>query len=64
MYNYLLILTCINRHKFEQETKWYLKEIPSLFVIGQTYPVQEVPGPHARKITTTVKNRLQVRINE
>ncbi|KAI8055199.1 hypothetical protein BDF22DRAFT_675850 [Syncephalis plumigaleata] len=36
------------RHKFEQETKWYLKEIPSLFVIGQTYPVQEVPGPHAR----------------
>ncbi|RKP23025.1 hypothetical protein SYNPS1DRAFT_25012, partial [Syncephalis pseudoplumigaleata] len=31
------------RHKFEQETKWYLKEIPSLFVVGQTYPVQEVP---------------------
>ncbi|KAI9595620.1 hypothetical protein BDF19DRAFT_441045 [Syncephalis fuscata] len=48
------------KHKFEQETKWYLKEIPSLFVVGQTYPVQEVPGPHARKITTTVKNRLQV----
>ena len=30
-----------------------------MFVVGQTYPVQEVPGPHSRKITTTMKHRLQ-----
>jgi transcription initiation factor TFIID subunit 1 len=31
----------------------------NLFVIGQTYPVTEVPGPHSRKITNTIKHRLQ-----
>jgi transcription initiation factor TFIID subunit 1 len=31
-----------------------------MFTIGQTYPVQEVPGPHSRKVTTTIRNRLQV----
>jgi hypothetical protein len=50
----------ICRHRYHDETTWYLREIPGLFVAGQTYPVQEVPGPHSRKITTTVKNRLQV----
>ncbi|KAI5121146.1 hypothetical protein M0805_007144 [Coniferiporia weirii] len=42
------------------ETKYHLREIKSLYVVGQTYPVTEVPGPHSRKITTTIKNRLQV----
>ncbi|KAH8119903.1 TAF1, transcription initiation factor TFIID, subunit TAF1 [Phellopilus nigrolimitatus] len=42
------------------ETKYHLREIKTLFVVGQTYPVTEVPGPHSRKITTTIKNRLQV----
>ncbi|KAI8978641.1 hypothetical protein BDB01DRAFT_907483 [Pilobolus umbonatus] len=41
-------------------TKYYLREIPAIFTLGQTYPVQEVPGPHSRKVTTTIKNRLQV----
>ena len=31
----------------------------NLFVVGQTYPVTEVPGPHSRKITNTIKHRLQ-----
>lgn len=31
-----------------------------MFVIGQTYPVTEVPGPHSRKITNTIKFRLQI----
>ncbi|RUP38158.1 hypothetical protein BC936DRAFT_138420 [Jimgerdemannia flammicorona] len=48
------------RNTYKGQIKYYLREIPILFTIGQTYPVQEVPGPHARKITTTVKNRLQV----
>ncbi|KAF8846178.1 TAF1 transcription initiation factor TFIID subunit TAF1 [Paxillus ammoniavirescens] len=42
------------------DTKYYLREIKNLFVIGQTYPVTEVPGPHSRKITNTIKYRLQI----
>ncbi|KAM0746937.1 hypothetical protein T439DRAFT_350223 [Meredithblackwellia eburnea MCA 4105] len=39
--------------------KYFLREIKTAFVVGQTYPLTEVPGPHSRKITTLVKNRLQ-----
>jgi len=42
------------------ETKYYLREMKNLFVVGQTYPVTEVPGPHSRKITNTIKYRLQI----
>ncbi|KAF9229061.1 TAF1 transcription initiation factor TFIID subunit TAF1 [Gyrodon lividus] len=42
------------------DTKYYLREVKNLFVIGQTYPVTEVPGPHSRKITNTIKYRLQI----
>lgn len=45
---------------YKDHTKYYLREIPAIFTIGQSYPVQEVPGPHSRKVTTTIKNRLQV----
>lgn len=31
-----------------------------MFVLGQTFPVTEVPGPHSRKITNTIKFRLQI----
>ncbi|CAO3645117.1 unnamed protein product [Cunninghamella blakesleeana] len=42
------------------QTKYYIRSIPTIYLIGQTYPVQEVPGPQSRKVTTTVKNRLQI----
>ncbi|KAI0066428.1 hypothetical protein BV25DRAFT_1820368 [Artomyces pyxidatus] len=42
------------------ETKYYLREVKNLFTVGQTYPVTEVPGPHSRKITNTIKYRLQI----
>ncbi|TFK77305.1 TAF1 transcription initiation factor TFIID subunit TAF1 [Pluteus cervinus] len=48
------------RHTVKGETKYFLREIKNLFVIGQTYPVTEVPGPHSRKITNTIKYRLQI----
>ena len=48
------------RNTVRGEAKYHLREIKNLYVVGQTYPVTEVPGPHSRKITTTVKNRLQV----
>ena len=28
-------------------------------MVGQTYPMSEVPGPHSRKVTNMVKARLQ-----
>ncbi|KAL0578462.1 hypothetical protein V5O48_003511 [Marasmius crinis-equi] len=48
------------RSTVKGEPKYYLREIKNLFVLGQTYPVTEVPGPHSRKITNTIKHRLQI----
>ncbi|KAL0951477.1 hypothetical protein HGRIS_008165 [Hohenbuehelia grisea] len=48
------------RNTIKGDTKYYLREVKNLFVVGQTYPVTEVPGPHSRKITNTIKHRLQI----
>lgn len=40
-------------------TSYYVREIKNLYVIGQTYPQTEVPGPHSRKVTNMLKLRLQ-----
>ncbi|KAJ6575353.1 TAF1 transcription initiation factor TFIID subunit TAF1 [Mycena capillaripes] len=48
------------RNTIKGDTKYFLREIKHLFVAGQTYPVTEVPGPHSRKITNTIKFRLQI----
>jgi hypothetical protein len=59
-----LVLVCLHelydRNTVKGEAKYFLREIKNLFVIGQTYPVTEVPGPHSRKITNTIKHRLQI----
>ncbi|WAQ83290.1 hypothetical protein PtA15_3A659 [Puccinia triticina] len=47
------------RNTTETETNYYIRPIDHLYVIGQTYPVVEVPGPHSRKTTTQLKHRLQ-----
>ncbi|PKS12838.1 hypothetical protein jhhlp_001050 [Lomentospora prolificans] len=39
---------------------WYLRNIDHIFVVGQTFPSVEVPGPHSRKVTTTSKNRTKM----
>ncbi|KAI0095198.1 atypical/TAF1 protein kinase [Irpex rosettiformis] len=44
----------------KNETKYFIRDVKNLFVVGQTYPVTEVPGPHSRKITNTIKHRLQI----
>ncbi len=44
----------------KNDTKYFIREIKNLFAVGQTYPVTEVPGPHSRKITNTIKHRLQI----
>ena len=48
------------RSSTKGESKYYIREIKNLFVVGQTFPVTEVPGPHSRKITNTIKGRLQL----
>ncbi|RKP35643.1 hypothetical protein BJ085DRAFT_328, partial [Dimargaris cristalligena] len=45
---------------YKGASKYFIREIPYLFTVGQTYPLMEVPGPHSRKVTNTIKNRLQV----
>lgn len=40
--------------------KLFLRPIPNLFVVGQTFPVTGIPGPHSRKVTTASKNRLKM----
>jgi transcription initiation factor TFIID subunit 1, fungi type len=55
----LLILKTV-RSTHKGEAKYFIREIKNLFVVGQAYPVTEVPGPHSRKITTTIKHRLQI----
>lgn len=47
------------RTTVDGETKFYVREIQNIFVVGQTYPRTEVPGPQARKLTATAKHRLQ-----
>ncbi|KAJ2801056.1 hypothetical protein H4R21_002936, partial [Coemansia helicoidea] len=48
------------KHVAKGETRWYVRAIRYQYVAGQTYPLQEVPAPHSRKVTTTIKHRLQV----
>ncbi|KAJ2663335.1 hypothetical protein IWW48_001437 [Coemansia sp. RSA 1200] len=48
------------KHMSKGETKWYVRGFKYQYVVGQIYPLQEVPAPHSRKVTTTIKHRLQV----
>ncbi|QSL66544.1 hypothetical protein MERGE_000924 [Pneumocystis wakefieldiae] len=48
------------RNTCSQGSRYYLRNIKYLYVIGQTFPVVDVPGPHSRKITMVSKNRLKM----
>ncbi|KAJ1667184.1 hypothetical protein EV178_001677 [Coemansia sp. RSA 1646] len=48
------------KHVSKGESKWYVRGFKYQYIVGQTYPLQEVPAPHSRKVTTTIKHRLQV----
>ena len=48
------------RSTTKDDIRYYLREVKNLFVVGQTYPVQPIPGPHARLITNNIKYRLQM----
>ncbi|CAO1632126.1 unnamed protein product [Jaminaea pallidilutea] len=38
--------------------RYYLRDIKNIFVVGQNYPLQVIPGPHARLVTNAIRNRL------
>ncbi|KAI2616038.1 hypothetical protein GGR54DRAFT_610901 [Hypoxylon sp. NC1633] len=40
--------------------KFYVRKVDHVYTVGQTFPSLEVPGPHARKVTNTSKNRLKM----
>ncbi len=52
-------LVCRNSTGVEG-THWYLRNIESLFVVGQEFPSVEVPGTHSRKVTEAAKRRLKM----
>jgi hypothetical protein len=41
-------------------SKYYMRNIPHLLVVGQQFPSVEVPGTHARKVTEASKKRLKM----
>jgi hypothetical protein len=41
-------------------SKYYLRNVDNLHVVGQQFPSVEVPGVHSRKVTSVAKNRLKV----
>lgn len=43
-----------------QGQRYFLRSVPHLFTVGQTFPVTPIPGPHSRKVTTASKNRLKM----
>ena len=44
----------------QHSSRYFLRNIPYLYVVGQVFPVTEVPGPSSRKMTTVAKNRLKM----
>ncbi|KAF2278528.1 uncharacterized protein EI97DRAFT_415164 [Westerdykella ornata] len=41
-------------------SKYYMRNIQNLVVVGQQFPSVEVPGTHARKVTEASKKRLKM----
>lgn len=40
--------------------RYYLRDIDNLYVVGQTMPLTELPGPNTRKMNLIIKNRLKI----
>ncbi|PNY25520.1 transcription initiation factor TFIID [Tolypocladium capitatum] len=41
-------------------SRWYLRRVDHMHVVGQTFPSVDVPGPHSRKVTNASKNRMRM----
>ncbi|KAM0335286.1 hypothetical protein ACHAQA_000331 [Verticillium albo-atrum] len=51
---------CVRSSTGVEGSKWYIHNIDHLYVVGQTFPSVEVPGPHSRKVTNASKNRIKM----
>ncbi|RKF75818.1 putative transcription initiation factor TFIID 111 kDa subunit [Golovinomyces cichoracearum] len=51
---------CIRSSTGVEGTKWHIRNIDNIFVVGQQLPSMEVPGPHSRKVTNAAKNRMKM----
>lgn len=40
--------------------RFYLRQINHLFAVGQTFPVEEIPGPNSRRVTSMRTTRLRM----
>lgn len=40
--------------------RFYLRNINHLFTVGQTFPLEEIPGPNSRKVTSMRTTRLRM----
>ncbi|CAG8443224.1 12267_t:CDS:10 [Funneliformis mosseae] len=50
----------IIRNTNKGRSKYFIRELKNLFVVGQTFPMQEVPSPPSRKAKTIANTRIQV----
>ncbi|KAF9875853.1 transcription initiation factor tfiid subunit 1 [Colletotrichum karsti] len=51
---------CVRSSTGVDGSSWYLHKIDHLYVVGQTFPSVEIPGPHSRKVTNASKNRIKM----
>ncbi|KAG0669546.1 hypothetical protein C6P45_003617 [Maudiozyma exigua] len=40
--------------------RFFLRNINHLFAVGQTFPIEEIPGPNSRKVTSMKATRLKM----
>src|SRR5689334_13390942 len=45
----LLLYYYFLRNTFKNKSRYYIREIKNIFVVGQTFPMQEVPSPPSEK---------------
>lgn len=50
----------IKNHTGVEGTKWCMRNMENLHVVGQEFPAVEVPGTHSRKVTDAAKKRLRM----
>ncbi len=48
------------KQTYKGKSKFFIREIPNLYVVGQCFPVQEIPRPQSRKFVQATKGRIQV----
>jgi transcription initiation factor TFIID subunit 1 len=48
------------RYTYKDSTKYFLRDIPRVFTVGQTFPLTLVHPPQSRKMKVYVRDRLKV----